>query len=130
MLKEIQADLVEALMDLGLADKQTAQHKDELIASLKNVEGIVGEYAPEDWQNLCDTLSRESHVDLFRGLIFASIFAWGSHAVAPVNAVFSVLNKRCWPDTVYSLIRWAMDVCDYYSFSTENYVFSNMLQSR
>lgn len=130
MRKEIPADLIEKLIDLGLADKQTAQYKDELIASLKSVEINVGEYAPEDWQNSCETLSRESHAHLFRGLVFAGIVAWGPGAVVPVNAVFSTLNKRCWPDTVYSLVRWAMDVCEYHKFSTENYVFSKMLQNR
>ena len=130
MRKKIPTELIETLMDLGLTDKQTAQHKDELIVSLKNAEGIVGEYTPEDWQSLCETLSRESHVDLFRGLIFASIFAWGPHAVTPVNAVFSALNKRCWPDTVYSLIRWATDVCEYHRFDPEEYGFALMLQNR
>ena len=130
MWKEIPVDLIETLMDLGLEDKQSAQHKDELIAFLKSAEGIAVKYTPEDWQNLCDTLSRESHTQLFRGLVFAGIFAWGPCAAAPVNAVFSRLNKRCWPDTVYSLIRWAIDVCEYHSFDPDAYGFALMLQNR
>jgi hypothetical protein len=130
MSKEIPVDLIETLMDFGLEDKQSAQHKDELIASLKSAAGVVGKYTSEDWQNLCDTLSRESHTQLFRGLVFAGIFAWGPSATAPVRAVFSGLNKRCWPDTVYSLIRWAIDVCEAHNFDPEEYGFALMLQNR
>ena len=130
MWQEIPVDLIETLMDFGLEDKQSAQHKDELIASLKSAAGAVGKYTSEDWQNLCDTLSRESHTQLFRGLVFAGIFAWGPCATLPVRAVFSGLNKRCWPDTVYSLIRWAIDVCEAHNFDPEEYGFALMLQNR
>jgi len=130
MANEVPVDLIETLMSLGFEDKQSAQHQDELIASLKSAEAIVGKYAPEDWQDLCDSLSRESHARLFRGLVFAGIFAWGSCAAVPVNAVFSRLNKRCWPDTVYSLIRWAIDVCEYHNFDPGDYDFGHMTQNR
>ena len=93
MANEVPVDLIETLMSLGFEDKQSAQHQDELIASLKSAEAIVDKYTPEDWQNLCDTLSRESHIQLFRGLVFAGIFAWGPCATAPVKAVFSGLNS-------------------------------------
>ena len=130
MANEVPVDLIETLMSLGFEDKQSAQHQDELIASLKSAEAIVDKYTPEDWQNLCDTLSRESHIQLFRGLVLAGIFAWGPCATAPVKTVFSGLNKRCWPDTVYSLIRWAIDVCEYHSFDPDAYGFALMLQNR
>ena len=51
MWEEIPVDLIETLMDLGLEDKQSVQHKDELIAYLRSAKGVVGKYTPEDWQN-------------------------------------------------------------------------------
>lgn len=130
MANEVPVDLIETLMSLGSEDKHSAQHQDELIASLQSAKASVGKYAPEDWQNSCDALSRESHARLFRGLVFAGILAWGSSAAVPVNAVFARLNKRCWPDTVYSLIRWAIDVCEYHDFDPRDYDFGHMLQNR
>lgn len=130
MSKEIPAELIDALLTLGCEDKLSVQNKVELIASVKKAESIIGSYAPEDWQGLCETFSRDHCVCLFRGVVFGAVLAWGPSLTVPVNAVFSAVNRRCWPDTVYGLIQWAKDICEFHKFNPEGYVFAEMLQNQ
>jgi hypothetical protein len=130
MEHEIPTNLIETLLSLGTEAKEKIKQEGELIDFLKGFEKYCRDSGHDDWQTACDSLSRESHVLLFRGLVYADILAWGPNPVTPVNVVFSKLNTRCWPDTVFSLIRWAVNVCEYHKFDTRDYAFARMLENR
>jgi hypothetical protein len=130
MKRELPVHLVEPLLSLGRAGKEVIHSDLELIGWLAEMKGSLGSYDADAWQELCGDLSRDEHVLLFRGLVYADILSWGGRADTPVNPVFAKLNTRCWPDTVYALIRWAVDVCAYHQFDAGNYPFAGMLDNR
>lgn len=130
MKKKLPAHMIDPLLSLGSAGKETLKNDIELIGWLAEMKSSLSEYDADAWQELCETLPRDVHVLLFRGLVYADILSWGGGANTPVNPVFSTLNTRCWPDTVYALIRWAVDVCEYHEFDASKYLFSGMLDNR
>jgi hypothetical protein len=130
MGREIPTQLIETLMNLGRENKETVKSNDQLVDASGSLKESNGEYGIASWEEACASLSRDEHILLFRGLIYADILTWGQSLAAPVNAVFSQLNKRCWPDTVYQVIGWAMNACEYHEFDTGQYLFAGMLANR
>jgi len=127
MEQEIPIDLIERLLSLGRENKENLKNEDELIDLLKSSKKYAGGHNHENWQTACEALSRENHILLFKGLVYADILAWGASSSTPANPVFAKLNPRCWPDTVYSLIRWAINVCEYHQFDPGDYEFVRTL---
>jgi len=130
MVRTIPAELVDPLVSLGRCGKETIAGDAELAAWLAEVKNDIGSYDEAAWQELCGELPRDVQVLLFRGLVYADILSWGARPDTPVNPVFAWLNTRCWPDTVYALIRWASDVCQHHQFDPGHYLFAGMLQDR
>ena len=123
MEREIPIDVIDMLLNLGREDKEDIKQNDEVINALKSLAEYSSKYGLEDWQMAAEGLPRESQIILFKGLVYADILAWGPNAATPVNHVFSKLSKSCWPDTVYQLIWWANNVCDYHQYDTNDYSF-------
>jgi hypothetical protein len=130
MKQTLSAPMIEPLLALGRAGKEAIKNDVELLGWLAEMKSRLSVYDADAWQELCGELPRDVHVLLFRGLVYADILSWGGEASTPVNPVFSRLNTRCWPDTVYAQIRWAIDVCEYHEFDAGNYLFAGTLNNR
>jgi len=130
MTQKLPAHIIEPLLSLGRQGKETIKNDLELIDWLAEKKSSLSEYDADAWQELCEDLPRDVHVLLFRGLLYADILSSGGNSSTPVNPVFAKLNTRCWPDTVYALVRWAIDVCEYHEFDAGNYLFAGMLGDR
>jgi len=129
MEQAIPDKLIETLLTLGRAATDRIKDEADIIAFLQDQKQACHAYDAADWQAICADLSRDNHMLLFRGLVYADIVAWEPGARSPVNHVFAKLNTRCWPDTVFSLIRWAINVCDYHQVDIAPYAFAGMLEN-
>lgn len=130
MATDIPDTLIDTLLSLGSHDKEQVRQDPDLIARLADARNPAGGFGPEQWQAACETLSRDNQILLFRGLVYADILAGEATPDTAVNIVFAKLNTRCWPDTVFGLIGWAMKACEYHQLDTANYAFARMLKER
>lgn len=130
MGQEIPDKLIEKLLALGRQEKEWIKDEVDIIDFLKDQQQACHDFDSDSWQAICASLSRDNHILLFKGVVYADILAWEPGSLSPVNHVFAKLNTRFWPDTVFSLIRWALTVCDYHKVEIGHYAFAGMLDNR
>ena len=64
MEQGVNKELIDTLLSLGAQDKERIKDNSELIELVKSKQDSLREYRDADWQEICESLSRDEHVFL------------------------------------------------------------------
>ena len=107
MPSKINPKFISSLIALGLEPEINAVNIGKYLETLfNNVRASA--YHWKSWNEVCDELSVEDHIALFKGLLFAECFTgWGRGSVSPVIWTFDRLSERSQYRDINSLHDWA-----------------------